>query len=251
VATLRWASTTDLKTFTPVSTELSNLPNGPGTICVLIHKNTAGVGSDYAGLLNSGASAWYHSLNQQTDDTLWDDDGLGSTFVTGPADDTTNWWWYAVDWTSGASTVARYHWRNHTAGTGWTHNNGGGTTSTRAGPGTSGWFRIGDSNDETTSAKDMALVAVWAGTRLADGDYAIWTKTSDVYNVATKPTLLVECNATTLVDLGLNVSTYSSANSSGTTLVGADPPTWTFDGRGTAAAAPILGPSFVPVPFMK
>jgi hypothetical protein len=256
VATLNFSSTSsDKKVFTPISAALSNLPNGAGTMIVLHHKVATGAGADYCGLLNSAASAWYHTLSQQFGPTvLIDDDGLtGPVSSTTPTIDSTNWWWYTVDWPAGAAALERFHYRNHTSGGSWTHSNSTGNNGgNRAGPGTGGWFRIGDTDDEATVVgRDIALVAVWAGTRFADGDYGTWTKTSDLYNHALgKPTLLVEGTSTTPVDIGLNPSTYSGANSSGTTLTGGDPPTFTFDGQGSAVA-PILGPSFVPVPFMK
>jgi hypothetical protein len=231
VATLNFA-TTDRKVFTPVSSALGALSNGVGTIIALIHMTTTG-GADMVGLTDAGPSNYYHDLQWGGDSKLHDDDnhtpGLGSTATF--TQDTTNWWWIALDWPSTAAAY-RFHWRNHTAGGSWTHDpsNVSGAAAF-AGPGT-GWVRIGAAGDNSAGARDMALAAIWAGTRFVDADYGIWTKTSDLYNHAKgPPTFLCELNATTLVDL-IAGSTYSSGNSSGTGLTGGNPPTWTFDGLG-------------------
>jgi hypothetical protein len=182
VATLNFG-TTDRKVFTPVSTALANLPNGAGTIIALIHKSTTGV-ADFCGLTNSAQTNWYHGLEQSAAGALSDDDGL-AFFQSGSliTDDTTNWYWHAVDWASGAASIEAFHTRNHTSGGAWSHSNAGANNGgTRAGPGTGGWMRLGFVGDFSTGTKDMALVAVWAGTRFSTSDYATWTKTSDLYS---------------------------------------------------------------------
>jgi hypothetical protein len=103
----------------------------------------------------------------------------------------------------------------------------------RAGPGTSGWLRIGYFGDNSAGTVDKALVAIWAGTRFTDTDYGTWTKTSDLWNHALgHPSFLTELNTSTPSDIA-GGSTYSSSNSTpAPTLTGADPPSFTFDGIG-------------------
>lgn len=238
MATLRFGAGTDLKVMTPISSALAGLPNGAGTMMVLMHK-TATTGQDFVGLNNSTLTEWYHALHAGADVTApSDDDGLAAIQPSATvAFGTTDWWWLAVDWPAGGASLERFHWRNHTTGGTWSNNNSAGNNGGNRTLTGTGWLRIGGFADEANGVMDCALVAVWAGTRLADANYGTWTKTSDLYNhSAGKPTTLIEMNATTLVDIGLNPSTYSSGNSSGTTLTGANPPTWTFDGQGAAVA---------------
>lgn len=231
----------DRKVFTPVSSALANLPSGAGTIVALFKKTVLG-GIDLNALTDPTPGAWYHGL--YIGGTWSDDDGLALMSSTlGAPDDITNWWVIGVDWAAGGPSIERFHWRNQSTLGAWTHdpatgNNGG----TRAGPPTTGpgagWLRLGYMGDNSTGSKDMAICAIWAGTRFADSDYGAWTKTSDLYNHAKgPPTFLCEMNATTLVDL-IGGSTFSSANSSGTTLTGADPVNWTMDGIGSAIVLP-------------
>jgi hypothetical protein len=241
VATLNFG-TTDRKVFTPISSALANLPNGAGTVIVLIHKTTTGF-ADFCGLTNSAGSNWYHGLEYSASSALSDDDGV-AFFQSGSlvTDDTTNWYWDAVDWAAGGPSIEQFHTRNHTTGGAWSHsaataNNGG----NRAGPGTGGWLRIGYTGDFAIGTKDIALVAIWAGTRFSTSDYAVWSKTSDLYNHPLgSPTFLCEVNATTLVDL-IGGSTYSPLDGSGTTLTGSDPPSFTFDGLKPPIIVPTYG----------
>lgn len=251
MATLHFTGS-DVKVFTPISSALANLPNGPGTLIALVRNTAVGATSDdVCGLLDSGGGNWYHSLllgsGFTASNALTDDDGLvgvnaGVTTSTG-----SDWFFYAIDWGTGTATESG-HSRDLTTGGSWTHansaaNNGG----LRAGPGTSGWFRIGYTGDGTIDGLDIGVIAVWAGTRFSTSDYGTWTKTSDLYNHALgHPTFLCECNASTLVDL-IAGSTYSSANSSGTALTGADPTGWTFDGTGTVTETP--APNLVMAPY--
>lgn len=232
MATLHFGGT-DFKVFTPISAALANLPNGAGTMVVLVKTTTTGT-QDLCGLLDSGGTQWYHAFCvTNISNHLGDDDG--TSIVTSPTaqNDTTSWWLFAVDWPAGGSATERIHFRNQSTLGAWTHENTNANAGNRAGPGTGGWFRIGYALDFNTGQKDEALVAVWAGTRLADSDYGAWTKTSDLYShPAGPPTLLTQLNQSTLVDL-IGGSTFSSANSSGTTLTGADPDNWTLDGVGS------------------
>jgi hypothetical protein len=228
MSTLRFAGT-DHKVFTPISTALGTTGASTGTMIVLTHKSVLG-GTDFCGVLSSGISDWWHALAQANDDVLTDDEGQSSSFATSAmADDTSNWWWIGMDWPNGTAGN-RFHWRNHTTAGSWTHT-GGSTSGADRGsnPGTGGWMNIGWMNDNATGTKDIAICAVWIGTRFADGDYGTWTKTSDLYKHALgPPSFLCELTSSTPVDL-MGLSTYSSANSTGTTLVGADPPSFTFD----------------------
>lgn len=238
MATLHF-STTDKKIFSPISSALANLPNGAGTMILLFKKGTTATSWDGTALQASGEADIYHGIGQAGGPLkAWDDDGIVGVSSTASApDDTTNWWWQTLDWAGGAAGLERMHWRNQTSGGTWTHsastaNNGGMRTGPSA---ATAWMVIGYSGN-TGIARDQALVAVWAGTRFADSDYGTWTKTSDLYNHALgHPTFLCELNSSTPVDL-IGGSTYSSANSTGTTLTGADPTGFTFDGLGTAAA---------------
>lgn len=242
MTTLQFNGDTDAKVWTPISTTMANIRNQTNgyTIIILIKKDVLG-GVDYCGLMNSGNTAWYHSLSQTSTDNLWDDDGVVSTTCSVAAtDDTSNWWWYAVD---GSNTAAleRYHWRNQTSLGSWTHNNSSGNgTSSLATPGTSGKWRVGDMFDEGLNGTfSGALCAVWANTRFADSDYGSWTKTSDLYNHPTKgtPDFISELTSTSPVDLTGN-NTYSAASSAGTILGGGDPDNFTFDQTGGAATTP-------------
>jgi len=238
--------------FNPVSSALANLPNGAGTIAVLVLNNNA-TNRDWAGLNNnppSSVSEWYHGLAQDgtggpNNNKLLDDDGLvGAWNATALATPNTEFWIAVVDWPSGAAAKERFHWSSVlSAAESWTNedsgaNNGG----NRAGPTTSaGYFNIGTHG---TNAFDgsIALVGVWAGTRFTDTDATnLWVnkKTSDWYNhPAGTPTFLVELNTLTPTDIGASPSTYSATGSS-VTLTGPDPSGWTFDARGTTAPIPV------------
>jgi hypothetical protein len=250
VATLHFAGT-DVKVFTPVSAALGALSNGPGTIITLVRQTTAG--GDMAGLTNSAASLWYHALgvhNSGNGNVLWDDNGVTSVLgITSQNTNLTNWKMFALDWGS-TTAIESFHFRNQTTLSAWSHENSSVTNALRAGPGTSGFFRIGYFADILIGAMDVGLVAVWAGTRFASADYGSWSKTSDLYNHARgNPTLLCELNSSTLVDIGDNPSTYSSGNSTGTALTGPNPDNWTFDGTGAVAddtTKPALAGMFTP-----
>jgi hypothetical protein len=240
MATLRFLAT-EYKAFTPVASALTNLANGPGTVISLTKKTASGASgnTDFTGLRDNG-TGFFRGISQQSGPAkLWDDDNSFVTATNASIDSATDWVWNCVDWPGGATgQLQRFHWRNHSTGGTWTNDpssvvDGG----NRAGPTTTNArYRIGYLGDESGTGKDVALVAVWSGTRFADSDYGTWTKTSDLANHARgAPTLLVECNATTLVDL-MGGSTYSSANSSGGLLTGSDPPTWTFDGLGAGVS---------------
>ncbi len=236
MATLAFAAT-DRKVFTPISSTLANLQNGPGTMVVLV-KKSATSNADYVGLTDSGPANWYGSVNHDlTDNLRCDRNHVYSQAATSATDDTTNWWLYAADWAGGGvAALDRFHWRNQTALGSWTHQpSGANGSAAAAGPGTSGWLRLGYNNDESGAGKSIAVVAIWAGVRFADADYSTaWDRTSDLYNHAAGiPSFLCELTATTLVDL-TGGSTYSSANGVGTTLTGADPDNWTLDGVGPA-----------------
>lgn len=254
MATLRFSSSTNRKVFTAISSALGALSNGAGTILVLTRKN-GGTVADFAGLTDSTRSSFYHCFGHNSAAAqvrLWDDDQAVVLNSVNENVDTTNWYMYAVDWPTGTSQTERFHIRNQTgSGAGspgsWSHSNAlGANTGQRSGPGTGGWWAIGDFNDLGAGQHDHAVVAVW-NTRFADGDYGDFRKTSDLYkHSAGPPIFLCELTATTLVDL-MGGSTYSSANSSGTTLTGADPDNWTMDGLGSSGVVR----TFNPIPFMK
>lgn len=239
------AVTTDFKVFTPVSSALGALSNGPGTMIVLVKQTTTGL-QDFCGLVDSGDTLFYHSLISNTGPSLFDDDGAGSVGAAGTwTQDTTNWYLLAVDWTAG--TPSNFRFRSQTALGSWTSSaSAGNGPANKAGPGTGGWFRIGYIGDSAAGAKDQAVVAVW-NTRFSTGDYSTaWNKTSDLWNHPLgRPIFLSELNSGTPVDL-VGGSTYSSGNSSGTALTGADPDNWTFDGLGSTS----VPRTFNPIPFM-
>jgi hypothetical protein len=235
MSTLNYA-TTARTVFTPVggstTAGVGGMSNVTSTVVALVHFTVTG-NLDLVGLTNSGLTDWYHALSWSN--RLTDDDGLtaGLGSATTLAQDTTNWWWVAFDWPTTAA-AQRYHWRNHSSGATWVHStssvSGG---AARAGPGTSGWLRIGYFGDNSAGTVDKALVAIWAGTRFTDTDYGTWTKTSDLWNHALgHPSFLTELNTSTPSDIA-GGSTYSSSNSTpAPTLTGADPPSFTFDGIG-------------------
>lgn len=247
MATLHFGAT-DFKTFTPVSSALGDLSNGPGTMIVLVKQTTTGT-QDFCGLLNSSATTFYHGLvNGLTGGgLLGDDDQTGSVGAAAAwPQDTTNWYLVACDWAATAAPE-NFRWRSQTSLASFTTS----ASSTnapvaKAGPGTGGWFRCGYITDGSAGAKDMGLVAVW-NVRFSTGDYsASWNRTSDLWkHPLGAPVFLTELTSTTPSDLA-GGSTYSSGNSSGTTLTGADPDNWTFDGVGSA----VNTPSFQAIPFM-
>jgi hypothetical protein len=253
VATLNFSTTSDRKVFTPISSALANLPNGAGTMIFLVKKTVIGA-ADFGGLMLGASSDWYHVLWQFSGGALSDDDGqVGAASLATAPNDTTNWYLFAVDWPASAA-LETFHWRNQTTQSTWTHSNSNANVGApRAGPTTAaGWFHIGSSGEGTAATKLMGIAAVWAGTRFANTDYGSWTKTSDLWNHSLgHPTLLVELNTTTPVDLAAG-STYSSGNSSGTALTGADPDNWDFDGKGggvssfSSASGPGLLGMFTP-----
>lgn len=250
MATLVFAGT-DRKVFTPVSALLGAVSNGPGTSIVLFKKSVLGA-MDFWGLTNSGPTVWYQALSQNSTDNLYSDDGRAiNTASAAATDDTANWWLHAHDWPSASGTEA-FHWRNQTSLGSWTHSNSSTTyAGAQAGPGTSGWLRVGHHGDESTGTKAYAVIAIW-NVRFAQSDYdsGTYTKTSDLYNhPAGTPVFLAELTATTLVDL-IGGSTYSSANSTGTTLTGGDPDNWTLDGAGPPPV-PVITPDYSRFPKPK
>jgi hypothetical protein len=233
MATLTFLGT-EKKVFTPVSSALGALSNGPGTIIALVKQTTTGA-QDFGGLTNSAFSAYYHGLinGTITASTLGDDDDVGSVAASATwPQDTTNWYLVACDWASTAA-VENFRWRNQTTLGAWTTSaSATNAAAAKAGPGTGGWFSVGYLGDGSVGAKTHALIAVW-NVRFGTSDYnAAWNKTSDLWtHPLGHPIFLTQLNSTTPTDLA-GGSTYSSANSSGTALTGADPDNWTFDGTG-------------------
>jgi hypothetical protein len=239
VATLNFTGT-DHKTFTSLSTALSNLRNSTaGTMIMLVKQTTTG-STDFCGLLDSTDTSFFHSLLQGfTASALGDDDGVASTTNTTWPQNTTDWYFIALDWSATVGTADNFHWKDQTTLGSWTHSAAAGANNAAAGTsaGSTGHFRLGAVGDFSTGAKDMGICAVWSGTRFANGDYGSWTKTSDLYNHSLgHPTFLCEITATTPVDL-MGAATYASGSSAGTTLTGANPDNWTFDGLGSTAVA--------------
>jgi len=252
VATLNFDGVSGWVRFTPISSALSNLPNGAGTIAALARRPNAGRG--YLGLLqNSTNNDWFHGLKAPSaadpgDTQMFDDDGLvGSTsnnFTGGVPGGTTadDFYIAAVAWSTGTSTE-RFH-LSSTIGSAesWQHVDAGGTNGgTRSGPGTSGRFYIGTDSTTEFFTGDIALVAVWAGTKLTDlqvEDLWISKKTSDWCNhAAGTPTLLIELTSTSPTDIGANPSTFGTTNA-GVTATGLNPTGWTFDGCGAVVTPP-------------
>jgi hypothetical protein len=157
VATLHFSGT-DVKVFTPISSALANLPNGAGTIVVLVRQTTAA--GDMAGLLDSTGSTWYHALgvhNAGNGNKLWDDDNTTILGITSQNTSLTDWKLFALDWGAVAG-VESFHFRDQTTLGSWTHENSSVNNSVVAGPGTSGWFRMGVGT--MTTALLIALVTV-------------------------------------------------------------------------------------------
>jgi hypothetical protein len=220
-------------TFTPISTALNGLPNGAGTIAALVKKDSAAASLDAGGLLNSANSDWYHALSL-TDLRIFDDDGLTGPLETPTWSPGTDWYIIAVTWPAGGAALERFHHISQSSPAGWTHsnsaaNNGG----NRAGPGTNGHWLFGYHGDFGGSGA-IALMAAWAGVALSDAqieELITNNRTSDWWNnSAGQPTLLIEGNTTSPVDIGANPSTFSSIG--GLTLTGATP-SWVFDGQGS------------------
>lgn len=242
--------------FNPISSTLNNLQAGAGTIAALCRIDSIVGQLDCCGLVTPFApplSNWYHYLHFGLSSTsVGDDDGL-VTFTETPtwAGASNTWYILVATWAAGTVTE-RFHHVNQQSPAGWTHSNATGNNGgNRAGPGTTnGTWRIGFGEDFGGGGQ-YALCAAWVGTALSDGQCAelsVNNKTSDWWNCSGgQPTLLVECNTTSLVDIGANASTFSSIGS--LTLTGVDP-TWTFDGRGAAVAAD-TPKTFNPIPFMS
>ena len=163
------------------------------------------------------------------------DNGAGGSGSIVPA--AGDWHISCIDW---AATTARSHNKDWTTGGAWSHANTGSLAGFKAGPGTGGWFNIGLIGDNDSVGQAYGVIGVWSGVQLGDTvvqELGANARTSDWWNCSSgQPDLLIECNVAmgSLVDIGANPSTYSSANSSGMTLTGGDPPGWTFDGQGGA-----------------
>jgi len=247
MATLRYASITASR-FNPISAALANLQNEAGTMVVLVRMDAGDAGNDVIALLdNYPAASWYHGLGADVStDQPYDDDGFVTVncSISIPIGATANdFFIFVVDWPAGGAALERFHVSSKMGvAESWTHTdsnavNGG----NRAGPGTTGDFVIGDGGSIGALDGDVALVAVWAGTRFTDANVLdLWVnkKTSDWWNhPAGQPTLLLECTATTLVDIGANPSTFADNGAARTGLV---PTGWTFYGRGEAQIVPNL-----------
>ena len=240
MATLNFDGTNDRININPLSTSLNNIPNGTATIALLLRVvNYVNAGMPY-GLRGGNLSGdYYHGINLASDQVIHDDDGTGLVSWTVPpmpfGAGGNNFWIFVWDW-SGAAATERVHFSSViSAAESWTHDNSDNSgASARAGPGTgTGYFHIGNYDGDPFEG-DIALIAVWAGTRFSDSDAeALWVnkKTSDWYNhSAGTPDTLIELTTTTPVDIGADP--VSTITLSGPTLTGADPTGWDFDGQG-------------------
>ena len=243
MATLAFNGTTAMVRFTPISSQLANLPNAAATIAALVRLGDDG---DVCGLINSAHNQWYHGLARDSSSRILDDDGLVGAFSTSTTLTTStagagNYRIIAVDWGTGTATE-QAHWSS-TIGSAesWTHSATNTNGGLRAGPGTTGHFQIGETASIGFLTGEIALVAVWAGTRMTQAQIEeLWVnkQTSDWYNhSAGVPTTLIELTSTTPTDIGANPSTFSTLTAA--TATGADPTGWTFDGQG--ASTPTAG----------
>lgn len=229
------ASFGDHQTFSTLAAGLGDLSNAAGTMGVLLKLTAAGAGCDFVGVTNAAHSAWYHSLAfQDSSNKVADDDGVWVVGQTAQSD-TTGWHWFFVTWPDATGATERFHYRNQTTPSAWTHENSVGTnTGKRAGPGSTGTIHCGYAFDADGLGRDIAIVVIWTGVQFADGDFGAWSKTSDLWNHANgNPAFLTELTAATPTDLAGN-ATFSSGQGG---FTGADPDNWTFDGKGSAPSA--------------
>lgn len=245
--------------FNPISSALTALPNGPGTIVSLWQAASTGspLNGDIGGLTDGSGSStianWYHTITAHATGflgggNLADDDGTvgpglptsDPTYVNG------DWWILVVTW-PGTTAVERFSYVDLSVGT-WSHVNtsqvNGGI---RAGPSTTvGQWNVGYSGDFPIVSNTVALQAAWPGVQFSDAQaeaLLVNSKTSDWWNSAAgNPTLLIECTSTTPVDIGLHPSTFKQLAGTAT-LTGGVPPGWQFDGHGSVVTPP---PPFVP-----
>lgn len=240
---VQWGATaTSHFVWTPISAALANFPNGAGTTAIL-WKPTSASSVDGTALTDSGNPSptnWYHGANVTTG--LWYDDDGTNIITPSNGQNATDWFIEVVDHPSGAAALERFHSVDMTTAAAWVHSNSTGNNSgTRAGPGTSGWLRVGYNGDNGDAiGTQIALVAYWAGITLGDTNAALLNankKTSDWYNnPAGVPDFLAEITSLTPTDL-VSGNGFSSANSITTNLsVGGDPAGgWNFDGKGVVA----------------
>lgn len=258
MATLNFNGTTAYVKAHNLSTSLNAIPNGACTIALLLRRASTADNDGFCGLINADVgseSDYYHaaSMNAGSTTSYFDDDGLVGITWTGAASHPTgaggnNFCIVVWDWGTGTATERIHVSAGMGSAESWVHedsdgNNGG----LRAGPGTStGYFTVGGYNASDKFAGDIALVAVWAGTRFSDADAeALWIdkKTSDWYNhSAGHPDTLIELTSTTLTDIGDDPAPTLAVVSA--TATGADPTGWTFDGR-AAAPPPDAGPRLI------
>jgi hypothetical protein len=144
VATLNF-TTTDRKTFTPISTAMANLRNATaGTMIVLTRQSALGA-TDFCGLNNSTSVNFFHALETGlVANTLYDDDDVGTSAAATWPQNTTDWYILAVDWSATNGSTENFHWRDQTTLGSFTNSTSAGTNNaTAASAGTNGLFKIG------------------------------------------------------------------------------------------------------------
>lgn len=240
MSTLRFNGSNQYVEFSTLSTALQNVPSGPHTI-VSIHKRNGGTGvwSDLVAMVNNArntteaALGWNLGQNQAMDLTRV----AASTPVGVVDNDTTNWACYAGGLHTSDTPDVIFHRRDHTGDGAFVHTNSTGNTTPGYGAAlaSNGFLQIGRWQTGDYTNADIAVIAIF-NYRLTNAqldEITLNDKTSDIANCSGgAPVFLCELNAThgSLVDLMGNATLVTPVNSP--TLVGADPPRWTFDGLG-------------------
>jgi hypothetical protein len=239
VATLAFNGSTAVVEFTPISSQLANLPNAASTMAALVRLGDDG---DVVGLRNpsAGGANWYHGIGRDSSSRLFDDEGIVGCFSTSTALTTSvagagNYRIIACDWGTGTATEQAHWSATISSAESWTHSATNTNGGLRAGPGTTGRLRIGEFGSFTALTGEVALVGIWVGVRMTQAQIEeLWTnkRTSDWYShSAGTPTTLIELTSTSPTDIGANPSTLGSVTAA--TATGADPTGWTFDGQGS------------------
>lgn len=235
--------------WTTLTATLADIGDGAFTAAIGLKRATDDAifhGLTY-GLSGAGDGTVEQGMSLNGSDLLVIDDGgfpASTLAITGTTEN------YFIVLSKAAGNAAVTHSRYVKSTTTWTHNGPG----NRADQIDFTMIEIGAWQNGDFFDGWVAVCAWWEGVMSQAEKEALVTnwRTSDLYSSSFgTPKFLVECNVTgaSLVDL---IGNASGLTVTGTSLdAGETFASWTFDGTGSAAAAPIVPPTFNAIPFMK
>lgn len=223
-----FSTTTTTDRISVGATNLVPERQGPITVLALV-RVTAAAGSDQwflQAVNSSGNPVWGLLISGGK---LYNESNFGSG---GPAIVLNSWMW--VGFTKGDGNLPpRWHAKDLTAGTAWTHIDDGSNVGNNSGPPTG--IVIGGRNAGTSSLRgNMAAAAVW-NRALSDAEIESATTSAQTLNLAHPQwgVLLNQASASTAVT-DLSGFGASQVSISGTTVDASEPPGWNYTTTGVA-----------------